>query len=341
MNFACANCGITMNFYESGNVILHNNKVLPSPIERAKKINDYTFVFPYNSQEALQETLSMNIEMLEKQEWKCSLSLTEIPGEFSPVSEFINRIKKRELVEIIQNGQFKSHLQPIINLKDFRLYGYESLLRSSNPDNQINPATLFETASVTGFHSMLDQKARQSAIESRKGQIQTGIKSFINFLPSTIYNPEFCLRHTFNIVNKYGVNPNDLVFEVVETEKIEDINHLKSVLEVYQREGMKVALDDVGSGFSTIEMLTLLQPDYVKIDRSYINHCDSNEENQQFLERVLKISKELGIYVLAEGIEREEELTYCKNIGVDFAQGYYIGKPSQMAEKPLLHTLLV
>lgn len=115
---------------------------------------------------------------------------------------------------------------------------------------------------------------------------------------------------------------------MVETEKIIDIEHLKNVFATYKRSGMKVALDDVGAGFSTVDMLTLLQPDYVKIDRHYIQNCDQEKEKQHFLKEVIHIANELSIHVLAEGIERKEELDYCREIGIPLAQGYYIGKPS-------------
>ena len=154
------------------------------------------------------------------------------------------------------------------------------------------------------------------------------LKVLYNFLPSTIYNPDFCLQHTFKIVEKYKINPADLVFEVVETEKILDVDHLKKVLNQYKKEGMKVALDDVGSGFSTVDMLELLKPDYVKIDRSYISFCDQDENKQLFLKETNDRAKSLGIQTLAEGIERVEEFELCRSLGFDLAQGYLIGKPS-------------
>jgi EAL domain-containing protein (putative c-di-GMP-specific phosphodiesterase class I) len=91
----------------------------------------------------------------------------------------------------------------------------------------LSPGKLFEVATKTGLHSLLDQRAREVAVKARVGKVPAGTKSFINFLPSTIYNPDFCLQHTFKIVEKYQINPEDLVFEVVETEKIVNIGHLK------------------------------------------------------------------------------------------------------------------
>ncbi|MGE6755369.1 EAL domain-containing protein [Rossellomorea sp. NPDC071047] len=342
MNIACANCAVTMKYLDTGYFFLHNAQNYTLPLKGySSQLEDGTYVFLYENLNVLYENLVKKEGIMEEDGWKCSINVIDQPGPFMAVSRFMLLMKHREMVEVIQNGEFISHLQPIIDLSDYSLLGYESLLRAGDQSKSINPGQLFEVAAITGFHSMLDQKARKSAIECRIGQVNPGIKSFINFLPSTIYNPEFCLRHTFQIVNELGLNPEDLVFEVVETEKIEDVEHLKSVLDVYKREGMKVALDDVGSGFATIEMLTLLKPDYVKIDRSFINHCDSVPENQEFLHKVMQIATELNILVLAEGIERKEELLFCKKIGVHYAQGYFIGKPALEAKEPFAQSLFV
>ncbi|WP_044337628.1 EAL domain-containing protein [Rossellomorea aquimaris] len=342
MKIACANCAVTMKYHDTGYFFLHNNQNHSVPVMGySTRLEDGTYVFLYENLKDLYEKLMRVEELMEKDGWKCSINCINQPGPFMTVGRFMLLMKHKEMVEMIQDGHFTSHLQPIVDLSDYSLFGYESLLRAGDQSKKINPGQLFEVAANTGFHSMLDQKARKSAIECRVGQVTPGIKSFINFLPSTIYNPEFCLRHTFQIVNELGLNPEDLVFEVVETEKIVDVEHLKSVLDVYKREGMKVALDDVGSGFATVEMLTLLNPDYVKIDRSFINHCDSDAENQEFLRKVMKIAGELDIHVLAEGIERKEELLFCKEIGVHYAQGYFIGKPARQAEKPFADSLLV
>ncbi|MFI8686530.1 EAL domain-containing protein [Rossellomorea sp. NPDC077527] len=292
------------------------------------------YEYQYDTLDQLYDSLSDMEPLMIRDGWTCSINCSAQPGVFMPSREFMDLIRNREMVKVIQKGEFKSHLQPIIALEDYSLFGYESLLRQENDKKKFNPAELFKAATRTGFHSMLDQKARKSAIECRQGQVAPGTKSFINFLPSTIYNPEFCLRHTFKIVDECGVDPKDLVFEVVETEKIKDVDHLRSVLDVYKREGMKVALDDVGSGFATVDMLTLLQPDYVKIDRSYIKHCDRDVQNQEFLRKVMKIAGDLNILVLAEGIERKEELLFCKEIGIHYGQGYFIGKPHSEAMAP-------
>jgi EAL domain-containing protein (putative c-di-GMP-specific phosphodiesterase class I) len=339
LNTGCANCRTTMEFYESGYLFLYHEQCSEKPFKEAVQKDDYTFVLPYHSIDSLYGKLETTDHKLIEQGWRCSISHSNKPGEYYSAMDFLNKMKYRDMIELIQKGEFVSYLQPIMEFDKYELFAYESLLRSADPSRRINPGELFKAAELTGFHSMLDQRARKAAIESRVGNIEKGVKSFINFLPSTIYNPKYCLKHTFHIVDQYGVNPEDLVFEVVETEKIENVSHLKSVLEVYKREGMKVALDDVGSGFATIEMLSLLHPDIVKIDRSYISGCDRNTDSQQFLKTVIHTARELGISVLAEGIERKEELAFCKDIGVNYGQGYLIGKPALVPEKPLISAL--
>ncbi|MFB1081321.1 EAL domain-containing protein [Jeotgalibacillus sp. JSM ZJ347] len=269
---------------------------------------------------------------------ECGISAKDHYAQYMSVALFKIRLENRETVEFIQEGKLISHLQPIVSITSGELYAYESLLRAESSEKKISPYELFQVANKAEMHSLLDQRAREEAIRARKSHIDSGIKSFINFLPSTIYNPEYCLQHTFHIVNKYNVDPADLVFEVVETEKVQDVDHLKKVFQTYKREGMKVALDDVGAGFSTIEMLKLLEPNYVKIDRSYIDRCDEDIKKQEFLSEVNYLSKELGITVLAEGLERMEELKICKEVGVDLCQGYLIGKPEPTAKTPIINT---
>ena len=309
MMHSCISCSVPFPLLQSGYLLIMQ--------EGQKKYLCYSY-------DSLQQ-LATYVETIESnQHTLATLCVSpDLPGTFVPLDELTMRIKYADVVQCITTEPLTSYLQPIININTKDVFAYECLLRSE----RFSPKQLFSVAQQTGLHTFLDRRAREEAIRAR-AKIKKGIKSFINFLPSTIYNPEFCLRHTFSIVEQYNVTPGDLVFEVVETEKIVDIDHLKNVFATYKRSGMKVALDDVGSGFSTLDMLSTLQPDYVKIDRHYIQNCDQEKEKQTFLKEVTHIANTLGIHVLAEGIERKEELEYCREIGIHFAQGYYIGKPS-------------
>lgn len=324
MNKECIQCGLPFHLYEKGYLFVQNKKEHP----KFSRFNESWLATIYHSVEELERLLKLAWEFFG--EWvEAGISDTAvIPGMSISLTSLYYRVRERETVELINHGTLVSYLQPIVDLKNSgQVYGYESLLRTESP-KQVSPGKLFGTAHDTGLLSLLDKRAREAAIKAKKDKVPAGIKSFINFLPSTIYNPEYCLQHTFRLVEKYQINPDDLVFEVVESEKIEDIQHLMNVLNSYKRQGMKVALDDVGTGFSTLEVLEMLNPDYVKIDRQYIHNCDQDAANQEFLMRVIELANKLDITMLAEGIERKEELEYCQKIGIELAQGFYIGKPS-------------
>lgn len=259
---------------------------------------------------------------------------------FVSIKELSARLNNQKYMEIVQRSLFTSHMQPIINFENNSIIGYEFLLRKVDDRFSFFPNELFQFAQDAGLHAFLDNKARTSAIKVSSKLLDNGLKRFINFLPSSIYNPSYCLNTTFKNIEKYNVSPSDLVFEVVETEKIIDIELLKTVFEAYRNEGIEVALDDFGSGYSTLEVLKKLVPNYAKIDRSFIQNCDHDKAKQKFLKEILKIGRDMNIKILAEGIETKEEFDYCKHIGIQLGQGYFLGKPSATPIVQPLHNII-
>ncbi len=300
---------------------------------------DFHVQFEYNSMEQLRFVLK-EVDELFNHETKAKLFCQTKPqniaeGQFTPnipFTEFYHRANNRKYLSIISEQLFTSFLQPVVSLESLDVFGYEFLLRPTG-ETLFNPGELFSFSRKAGLQSLLDSQARVSSIKTSAQHVKKGIKRFINFLPSSIYDPNHCLRSTFAAVDKYDVDPNDLVFEVVETERIQEMAHLKKIFEVYKKHGMKVALDDLGSGFATLEVLKELQPNYAKLDRSLIDYCDQNHEKQETISKIVDIAKEFNIMLLAEGIERKEEAEYCKSIGIPLAQGYYFAPPSS---KPVL-----
>ncbi|WP_171051788.1 EAL domain-containing protein [Alteribacter natronophilus] len=260
---------------------------------------------------------------------KCSLGMTgEQPNDFIPLNEMYHKIMNPRLVKIIQEKLFRSFLQPIVRASDEDVYGYEFLLRPRSQLYDFNPGSLFRFSQESGMQSMLDSEARMNAIRTSAMMLDHGTKRFINFLPNSIYDPEFCLRSTFKAVEEYRIQPRDLVFEVVETERIKDMDHLRKVFDYYRRSGVKVALDDLGAGYSTLDVMTDLRPDYAKLDRKLIMDCHLSTEKQKVIRMISNVAQSTGITLLAEGIESREEWEFLRT-QVDLGQGYFFGKPSK------------
>lgn len=332
----CQYCGTSVYIPKNGSIVLNPNHLQKEDLKLELPLayeSKEAYVYQYENLEELKVSLHKLFDGRSPDTWSHILNMETSQSFPISIQHLYERLCHPEMDELIHYGNFDAHLQPIIKMDENRIFGYESLLRTK--DMSVNPGALFFYASRSGLQSMLDQKARRIAVKAKSDHLKKGQKIFINFLPSTIYVPEFCLKHTFQIVEEFNIDPSDLVFEVVETEKITDVDHLKSILDTYKASGMQVALDDVGTGYSTLEMLRLLQPDYLKIDRSYVKNCHKDTSNQAFLYKVMERADQLGIQVLAEGIETEEEWHWLRQLGVDYGQGYFIGKPRPIPEREL------
>lgn len=245
-----------------------------------------------------------------------------------PLQRYINLLEDKEFFDIINNESLTSHFQPIINMKNNTIYGYETLIRGVKDDGTfIYPDVLFEKSKRNDLNFKLDRLCRESSLKTAATK-KVHQKVFINFIPTSIYDPEFCLASTEKWAKQLEFDPSQIVFEVVETESVEDQKHLKSILEFYRSKGYKIALDDVGEGYSSLNMIIQLQPDIIKIDRNIIEGIDKNELKQSVYKALYTLSKENNIEVLAEGVETLYELEMIKSLGVDYVQGYYFARPS-------------
>lgn len=245
-----------------------------------------------------------------------------------PLQRFVNLFDDKDFFDIVNNESITSHFQPIIDMKTNTIYGYETLARGVKEDGSLMyPGELFDKSNRNDFTFKLDRLCRESSLKTAATK-KVHQKIFINFIPTSIYDPEFCLKSTEKWAKQLEFDPSQIVFEVVETEKAKDQKHLAHILQYYRSKGYKIALDDVGEGYSGLNMLIELKPDIIKVDRNIIDGIDKNELKRSVYKALYSLAKEHGITVLAEGIETPYELETIKSIGVDLAQGYYFAKPT-------------
>ncbi|WP_342526970.1 EAL domain-containing protein [Chryseomicrobium sp. FSL W7-1435] len=245
--------------------------------------------------------------------------------EWTTLSELGNFLELSWIDEIILQERVECHYQPIIR-SDGMLFGYELLARFKDAEGKaIFPNEAFDAARSRGRLYALDRMCRMAAV--RHAARLERVKAFINFIPTSIYSPEFCLRSTMQLASKLNVDPQQLVFEVVETEQVDDVQHLKDILTYYKEKGFMYALDDMGEGFSTLEMLTGIEPHYMKLDRKYVTDIHEDQEKQRVALQFLTQARKMGTVPLAEGIETEQEYNWLKESGYVLFQGYYIGRP--------------
>lgn len=262
-------------------------------------------------------------------------------GNMIPLGNFIRLIQSHWVLEMLSAERVTNQFQPIVDANDTSsIFAQEALLRGIAPDGSlISPGRFFPLAAEAGILVQLDFLARRSAIaNAQKHQIQDHL--FINFTPTSIYDPASCLRSTIKAIDEAGIAHEQVVFEVVESERVKDIQHLKGILNVYREAGFSMALDDFGAGFSNFELLHELRPDFLKLDMGLIRNVHKDPYKALLTEKILEIAVRLNIKTVAEGIETPEELDWVQRRGATFVQGYLIAKPSTIptTEIPAIQT---
>ncbi len=245
--------------------------------------------------------------------------------------DFVEEVRSIWLVEMLRAQAVYSVFQPIVKMprngETPEVFGYECLMRGEHEGNMVAPDTMLQMARGAGLIFQLDLAARRAAIVGA-GRHKIDKKIFINFSPNSIYDPWHCLRSTVNAVEEVGLRRDQVVFEITESEKMPALKHLQRIVDFYREEGFQVALDDVGSGYSSLNVLVQLQPDFVKLDMGLVRDVDRDKTKAIVARKLIETVKELELSTIAEGIERVEELDWMRTVGADFAQGYLFARPA-------------
>lgn len=287
------------------------------------------------------EEVFKTLNTLELRDTRCLLMPPgEEPGiaallQMQPLEGLVARIEGHWLLSVLSEKRLTPVFQPIVPCdRPTEVFAYEALIRGRTHEGaQLSPGELFGRARSSDMLFQLDRGSRLAIIE-RAAAVGIQTKLFINFTPSAIYDPAFCLRTTVAAIEKTSLKPGDIVFEVVESEEIHDTKHLLRILDFYRENGYRVALDDLGAGFSSLNLLTELRPDFIKLDMHLIRDVDTNDYKGRILRSLIDLAHNLDIPVIAEGVETHAEWRWLRNAGADLIQGYLFAKPDATPPTP-------
>ena len=234
------------------------------------------------------------------------------------------------LGNILAHGDLSSLFQPIVSLSEQRILGYEALTRGPSNSPLHSPLTLFAVARHAGRLSELEMACRKSACRGFSALGLEG-KLFLNVSPESLLDPSHQPGRTLKLLQTFGIPPSQVVIELTEQSPTEDFALLDNALHHYRAMGFSIALDDLGAGYSSLRLWSELRPDYVKIDRHFIDGIHQDAVKREFVGSILKMAEASRAQVIAEGIELTEELTVLAEMGVDLVQGYLLSRPQ---EKP-------
>lgn len=293
--------------------ILHETeKIMFAQLGQIKPVFETGYMFiqrkHYSIQESIYKAHQQAVAMAEKR----------VKTEFNEMVYSISKIISQKDLHILA--------QPIITLATGEVRAWEMLTRGPKGTSLENPLQLFSIARQTGMLYSLEMIVFEKILQQIKA---TGCTQeiFINFTPITLGNQRF-VRDIKDLIRKYDeISPKQMIFEITERDSIEEMDHFIYNIKVLRTLGFRIAIDDTGAGYASLNSISEILPDIIKIDRAVIQDIDKNTVKESLLKGLLLVAKETGSIVVAEGIESKEEESVLARNKVDLAQGYLYARP--------------
>lgn len=246
--------------------------------------------------------------------------------------DLLNNMQSANLEEIlfasvIDKAEITTVFQPIISLRSSEVYGYEALSRGPENSSMENPEILFNLSEKYGRIWELEYLCRWKALEKAKC-LEEDKKIFLNVSPHIMHDIKFRQGFTREYLNKFKINPDKIIFEITERQAISNVPDFINTVQNYKSQNYQIAIDDVGAGFSGLNLISGVYPHFIKLDMNLIRNIDKDFVKQAMVKSMCEFGQLTNTYLIAEGIETEAELLKLIEMGVHYGQGYFIQKPS-------------
>ena len=227
---------------------------------------------------------------------------------------------------------FTMAFHPILDLSRNAVWGYEALVRGTEGQGAGQILGMVDERNRYKF----DQACRVKAIELAGSLFHDDeTRLSINFMPNAVYEPSACIRATLDAARRVGFAHRQIMFEFTENERMTDVAHVQRIIVEYRKQGFVTALDDFGAGYAGLNLLASCQPDFIKLDMELIRGIATSLARQTIVAGVIMMARQLGVAVIAEGVETEAELTALRAAGIQLFQGYLFAKPTVASLPPV------
>jgi EAL domain-containing protein (putative c-di-GMP-specific phosphodiesterase class I)/GGDEF domain-containing protein len=260
-------------------------------------------------------------------ERRLSQAIREARGMTLRRSDRLRDEQGEELRAILASGRLRTHYQPIVDMEPGAIMGYEALTRGPENSAFEGPEALFAGSLARQLLPELDLLCRCQAIRNAHG-FDMSKKLFLNSLPESLGSPGFDGGGFQKALEESALQPRNLVLEITERTSIQDFEAFGRELGPLRRRGFLVAIDDVGTGYSSLQTITEVQPDFIKIDLSLIKNIHRSLIKQELVHSLLQVGARIGAQVIAEGIETEDEYRMLRRCGVRYGQGFFFARPA-------------
>lgn len=215
--------------------------------------------------------------------------------------------------------EFSMAFQPIVDVQAQATVAYEALVRGTSGESA---ATVLDQIAEAGRYTF-DEACRMVAVEKAAmlGLVETEADLCVNFYPNAMHDAMTSLQSTLRTAESVGLPLTRVIFEMTELERLRHPEQLKSIVAEYRREGLRVAIDDFGAGFAGLSMLAAFQPDIVKLDRALCEKIHDRQTSRVIVRGIEQICADMGIVIIAEGIEEGAQCSTLADLGIRYMQG--------------------
>ncbi len=231
------------------------------------------------------------------------------------------------LNEILAGKQLSALFQPIIDMRTGTIIGYEGLIRGPSDGPLHSPLILFKVARAFNMTAQVERLCLR-VVQERFTALKLPGKLFLNVSPEYLIQPELEFGSALGTTDTAEINPERVIIELTENQPTYDYPLLLEAVRYYREKGFRIAIDDLGEGFSSLRLWSELRPKYVKIDMHFVQGINHDPVKLQFVRSIQEIAEKSGTTVIAEGIETQAELLLIQDLGIAFGQGYYIARPN-------------
>lgn len=254
--------------------------------------------------------------------------------------EMLDRIVREQKIvncmkDALEKEQFELYLQPKYGLYSYNLDGAEVLVRWRDPERgMISPGEFIPVFERNGFITKLDYYVWEKTCQMIRRWLDEGKNPYpvsVNISRVSLYIPNL-VDVIGGLVDKYNIPPGLLQLELTESAYTNNPNAIKEMMEKFQKRGFRILMDDFGSGYSSLNVLKDIAVDTLKIDMKFLSDTDNVERSENILASVVRMAKWLNMPVIAEGVERKEQVLFLRSIGCEYVQGYYFARPMPMKD---------
>ncbi len=236
-----------------------------------------------------------------------------------------------DLRKALELGEFRVYYQPVVSLRDMQIVGFEALTRWQRPTGVVMPGEFIAVADEIGIILPLNRQLLEEACQQLRAWQELfpsdpPLAIAVNITPKQFAQPDLAAQ-IGQILQQTGIEPKCLDLEITETIAMADARHSSVALAQLKALGARLSIDDFGTGYSSLSRLQRFPVDTLKIDRAFISRMDSDLETYEIVRIIVMLAHSLGLKVVAEGVETQEQVDMLKQIGCELAQGYLFSKP--------------